>query len=170
MGDEEGKSLYVFCRPGKLISGCQSLWHVKHFHNSANVAFNLCSGAELSFCRGTWWKIATKTSSSCGVFKMDTKSLIQLKNCLCWNRQKQKNSHVPGSQAVKSEPSAVEIPVIPLTLTLMCFSLDRPVWNTGRVTWHYKCLFIKLSLQVISLGSCVLVHFFLYFPHFSEIR
>lgn len=104
------------------------------------------------------------------VFSRWTKSLIQLKNCLCWNRQKQRNSHVPGSQAVKSEPSAVEIPVIPLTLTLMCFSLDRPVWNTGRVTWHYKCLFIKLSLQVISLGSCVLVHFFLCFPHFSEIQ
>lgn len=67
---------------------------------------------------------------------------------------------------MKSEPSAVEIPVITLTLTLMCFSLDRPAWNTGRVMWHYKCLCIKLSLQVILLSSCVLVHFFSLFSTF----
>lgn len=66
-----GQKLYLFCRPGKLIPGCQSLWHVKHLHNPANMAFNLCSRAELSFYPDIWRKIATETSSSCGVFKMD---------------------------------------------------------------------------------------------------
>lgn len=61
---------------------------------------------------------------------------------------------------MKSQPTALQIPVIPLTLTLMCFSLDRLAWDTGWVTWHYKCVFIKLSRQVILLGSCVFVHYF----------
>lgn len=61
---------------------------------------------------------------------------------------------------MKSQPTAPQFPVMPLTLTLMWFSLDRLAWGTGWVMWHYKCLFIKLSPQVILLGSCVFVHYF----------
>lgn len=104
----------------------------------------------------------------CGVFKMD-KALQSLKTDFA-AAKKRKEKCVPRSWAVKSQPSAAQIPVIPLTLTLMCFSLDRPAWNTGRVTWHYKRLFIKLSLQVILLGSCVFVRSFSLLSHFSEIR
>lgn len=83
---------------------------------------------------------------------------------------------------MKSQPTAPQFPVMPLTLTLMWFSLDRLAWGTGWVMWHYKCLFIKLSPQVILLGSCVFVHYFslcFFFPfpprshqiaHFSETR
>lgn len=152
-----------------MISGCQSLWHIKHLHNSANAAFNL-SVAELPFCHCAWRELTIVTHFSLCCLQDGQRALQSLKTEVCWRGRKKKNPCVPGTQAVKSEPSAAQIPVIPLTLTLMCFSLDRPAWNTGRVTWHYKCLFINLSLQVILLGSCVFVHFFSLFSHFSEIR
>lgn len=61
---------------------------------------------------------------------------------------------------MKPQAAAPQFPVMPLTLTLMWFSLDRLAWGTGWVVWHYKCLFIKLSPRAILLGSCVFVHFF----------
>ena len=67
----------------------------------------------------------------------------------------QKFRCVLQTQAIKSQPTALQIPFIPLSLTLMWFSLDHLAWDGGWVTWHYKCLFIKLSLQVILLGSFV---------------
>lgn len=150
-----------------MISGCQSLWHIKHLHNSANVAFNL-SVAERPLCHCTPWKITTGRYLSLRCLQ-DGQSFIKLKNWLWWSKKKKKGKKcVPWSQAVKSQPCAAQIPVIPLTLTLMCFSLDRPAWNTGRVTWHYKRLFIKLSLQVILLRSCVFVRSFSLFHIFQR--
>lgn len=149
-----------------MISGCQSLWHIEHLHNSANVAFNL-SVAELPLCHFTPWKNTTGRYLSLWCLQ-DGQSFTKLKNWLCCRKKKEKC--VPWSRAVKSQPSAAQIPVIPLTLTLMCFSLDRPAWNTGWVTWHYKRLFTKLSLQVILLASCVSVRSFPLLSHFSEIR
>lgn len=76
------------------------------------------------------------------------------------------------TQAIKSQPTALQIPFIPLPLTLMWFSLDHLAWDGGWVRWHYKCLFIKLSLQVILLGSFVFLLNLSMFSHhtFSETR
>lgn len=157
-----------FCHPGKWSQA------VSHFDTSNPYIIQptwLLILARRSFHSVTVRdeKLQPEDIYHCGVFKMD-KELYKPQKITFLKQKKPPKNCVPGTEAAKSQPSAAQIPVIPLTLTLMCFSLDRPAWNTGRVTWHYKCLFIKLSPQVILLGSCVFVHSFSLFSHFSEIR
>lgn len=148
-----------------MIPGCQSLWHVKHLHISGNMAFNPCSTAELSFCQGTWWKITAITYSSCG-FQDGQRALYSFKTDFAKEKEiamflevRQQNPTLWSRNS--SYPTNSNFNVFFIRWPGM---KRRLAW----VTWHYKCVFIKLSLQVLLLGSCVLVRFFSVFHIFQR--